>query len=434
MSSHIEHPSQAELENLFVNNRAYEEIAAYLDRFNPIRVMRMERMEVRHSSILAWLLDPAETHGLADKFLKAFLAEALRGESALGSPTALDIIQADLRDVEVRREWQNIDIFLLSRRNNWAFIIENKFDARQHGDQLVRYMSKVRSTFEREEGRLDIRGIFLTLHDEEPEDASYAPIGYGSICELLTGILNSGGEMLDRQVRTFLDHYVEIIREAAGMSEERERMEQLARSLYRSHRKALDFIIRHGATTNFAQAVDLAFGEGWQDRKSVEVAGKSLVKVRVGGDICSFIPAAWQTALGGEGYRWPGLEKWWSGYPLACWLSLSPGNKGAEGTVSLFAEVGPVADPKARKTLIEGIQAVAAERNLRLLGFQRSAANEGKKFSKFLKGNFVAIKDIHDVEEISGAVVGLLEKFGECFDVIAPSLQEFMTSHEANHA
>ena len=39
--------------------------------------MKMERMEIRHSTILSWLLSPNETHGLSDKFLKAFLGAAL---------------------------------------------------------------------------------------------------------------------------------------------------------------------------------------------------------------------------------------------------------------------------------------------------------------------------------------------------------------------
>ena len=172
------HPGHADLESLFINNQKLDRLDAYPNRFNPIRIMRMEGMEVRHSNILGWLLDPLETHGLGDRFLKSFLSEALKGESAKGRPTALDIVQGDLRDIEVRREWQHIDLFLLSRRNNWAFIIENKFHSAQHKGQLAKYMQKVRSAFEPEEGALEVKGIFLTLHDEDPEDSTYASIGY----------------------------------------------------------------------------------------------------------------------------------------------------------------------------------------------------------------------------------------------------------------
>lgn len=76
-------PTTEELEALFVNNPLLARIESHLGRFNPIRVMRMERMEIRHSAILAWLLDPAESHGLEDKFLKAFLGEAFADRAGL---------------------------------------------------------------------------------------------------------------------------------------------------------------------------------------------------------------------------------------------------------------------------------------------------------------------------------------------------------------
>lgn len=116
----INAPTSDEFEKLLVNNDGVARIEAYLNRFNPIRVMRMERMEIRHSAILAWLLDPRESHGLNDKFLKAFIGEALRGRSSKGRPTALDVARADLRDTAIRREWQNIDIFIHSESNGWG--------------------------------------------------------------------------------------------------------------------------------------------------------------------------------------------------------------------------------------------------------------------------------------------------------------------------
>ena len=64
-------PSINDLELLFVNNEDLTKIITSLGRFNPIQVMRMENQEIRHSNILAWLLNPKESHGLDDKFLKA---------------------------------------------------------------------------------------------------------------------------------------------------------------------------------------------------------------------------------------------------------------------------------------------------------------------------------------------------------------------------
>lgn len=427
-------PDDGELEALFVNNPHLDELEAYLNRFNPIRIMRMEGMELRHSNILAWLLDPLETHGLGDRFLKSFLSEALRGESAKGMPTALEITQADLQDIEVRREWQHIDIFLLSRRNNWAFIVENKFHAAQHKGQLSKYIDKVRSSFEPEEGKLDIRGVFLTLHDEEPAEPSYVSIGYDAVCDLLTRAMQTEGQSLGKEVQVFLSHYIEIIKEAAGMSEERERFERLARSLYRQHRKALDFIQEHGSATNFSLALDDAFGDAWEDRGIVEIGRLSICKLRSRGDRLRFLPLKWHGALGGDRYRWPGCKDWWAGYPVVCWIEMFNGDKSAEGTLRLFAEVGPLSDFEARKELIDAIKDKARLAGIKEVGFQRTAAKEGKKYSKFLKNNSISVKDVQDVEEISKAILILITKFQRVFDEIAPVLEPFVQYGEVDDA
>ena len=427
-------PSHADLESLFINNAKLDRLDAYLSRFNPIRIMRMEGMEVRHSNILGWLLDPLETHGLGDRFLKAFLSEALKGESAKGRPTALDIVQADLRDIEVRREWQHIDLFLLSRRNNWAFIIENKFHSTQHNGQLAKYVQKVRSAFEPEEGRLEVKGIFLTLHDEDPEDTSYALIGYDAVCELLPRVMAAEGQSIGQNVRIFLDHYIEVIKEATGMSEERDEMEQLARALYRQHRKVLDFIWDHGSSTNFSLARDEVFGDNWGDGDVVKAGKHSFVSLWSSGEQFSFLPLSWYKGLGEERYAWPGCENWWSGFPVICWMQIFQSEKGAEGSIRLFAEVGPLSDIDGRKKLVEAIQAAGSKAGIADVRFQKTAANEGKKYSKFLKDNIISIKDVQDIEEISRAIQSLLKKFQPCFDAVAPVFGEFVQYAEEGDA
>ena len=129
-------PSRENLEDFVINNNNLEKLDAHLSVFNPIRLMRMENMEIRHSTILSWLLDPQETHGFGDLFLKAFLSGALKGQSEKeGGISAIDVHLADLSDAEVRREWKNIDIFIKSETKKWIFIVENKVRSKQHPGQ-----------------------------------------------------------------------------------------------------------------------------------------------------------------------------------------------------------------------------------------------------------------------------------------------------------
>lgn len=418
-------PTAEELEKLLVNNASLARLEFYLGRFNPIRVMRMERMEIRHSAILAWLLDPGESHGLDDKFLKAFLSEALRGQSALGAPTAIDVARADLRDAMVRREWQNIDIFIQSEVNGWGFVVENKFDSTQHDGQLTKYVERVLTGLGSEGGGLTIRGIFLTLNDEEPEDARFAPITYEAIARLLPTFADREAHLLTREVTVFLQHYVEIIEEAVGVNAERSEMEKLARQLYRDNRKVFDFVWEYGEGSVFSVAAEGLFGEDPDYLDPVEIDGAEYRFNRVDQRMASFLPESWFKALGGKKFDWEGCDGWWAEYPLIVWLQLVENTDGKSGRLTLYAEVGPLSEHAFRKGLIEAIKQAGADLATSKIKFQQTAADEGKRFSKFFKQNSVDIRDVQDNEEIGAAMKKLLKRFQPEFEAVAKALPPF---------
>lgn len=418
-------PAFDDLERLIVNNDMLERIEAFLGKFNPIRVMRMERMEIRHSAILSWLLDPRESHGFGDKFLRAFLGEALRGCVELGYPNALDISRADLRDTEVKREWENMDIVLRSATNCWAFVVENKYDSQQSEGQLSRYIEKLHLLFDTESHDLTVRGIFLTLHDEEPHDKRYAPIGYDAVCDLLDRLLEQSAASLTNEVSIFVRHYIEILKEALGMSEGHNEMEKLARQLYRTHRKALDFIMEYGQETDFEFALRSLIGENDDFSVPEQIDGKFYHFDWIGNDSASFLPHAWFVALGSEKLRWEGCENWWLEYPLAPRFEFSTGGDGVGGRISLVNEVGPISNPKFRRELIEAIQAAAEQCESQRIRFQQGAAEDGRRYSRFFKQNTVTISDAQDSSEIAQAMRTLLKRFQPELDAIGEILPKF---------
>jgi hypothetical protein len=416
-------PTLDDLESLFVNNPDLDEIRAHLSTFNPIKTMGMARMEIRHSAILAWLLNPQETHGLGDKFLKAFISEALRGHHAAMQPSALNVSQADMMDTEVRLEWRHIDILLMSPRNKWVFVIENKFDSGQHTNQLTRYLELVRSTFG-EDDFSHIRGIFLSLWDEEPEDGRYAPIQYGSICEILEQQAVSGRHPLTAEVETFIKHYLEVIREAAGMSEEQKELEQLARQLYRDHRRVLDFVIEHGKATDFSFACDFVFGEGLEYGDIAEVEKKGFAFNQSGASQFSFLPQSWYEALGEVAFI-DGYENWGMGLPVIMWVQLTVDADGTSGKIRLIAEVGPTSDHDFRRDLINAIENTSKKNGKLRIGFQRGAADEGRRYSKLFKKNFFNVDDVQDQDKIANTIKKALKDFRPEIDAIAGVLPEF---------
>ena len=130
------------------------ELEGRLSQFNIFRVLRIDRAEIRHSNLLAWLLRPDESHGLGDRFLKRWLMEVVNKsppqpfecvDFAVAPNQAMSPIEIDACDidyVEVAREKNNID-FLISietgHGKKWIICVENKVNARQGAGQLERY-------------------------------------------------------------------------------------------------------------------------------------------------------------------------------------------------------------------------------------------------------------------------------------------------------
>lgn len=51
-------------------------------QFNPLKVLRVDQFEIRHSNILAWLLDPNKTYQLGGFFRKKMLTRlVMRAEN-----------------------------------------------------------------------------------------------------------------------------------------------------------------------------------------------------------------------------------------------------------------------------------------------------------------------------------------------------------------
>lgn len=424
-------PLPLDFERLFINNPELDQIGAYLKRFNPIKTMGMQHMEIRHSAILGWLLDPQESHGMGDQFLKAFLAAALRdGAGEHSAVRALEISQADLMDAEVRREWRGIDLLVISRANGWVFIIENKFHSKQHGNQLKDYYEKVDDAFgsngTAQRQRLNIHGIFLTLHDEEPQDSRYAPIQYKDVLALLKCSIDDQVRPLSPDVKIFLRHYIEVIEEATDMDGTKSNMIKLARQLYRDHKKVLDFVVEHGTGNDFSHACETVFGADLEVYGEVIIAGEEYVYNHTAEAVVSFLPKSWYDAFGGGDYYWHGCKNWWAGFPVICWLQLIQGDEKNEAKLRLYAEVGPLVEHDFRKGLIEKIEEAAKEKELKNISFQRTAANEGKKYSKFLSKNSRNIEDVNNSEEIAVAMEFLLKKFQPTFDALTQAMGQFV--------
>ena len=223
-----------------------ERLEALLDQFNIFEAIGVVRQELRHSDFLAFLLDPQENHGLGDAFIKRLLQQVLMllQQVLMSTPdvsapvTPIELSLWDLGRMEVQREWNYIDIFLLDEQNRLAIIIENKVDTGEHSDQLQRYYEIVQQHYL---GYKTI-GLYLTPTGDEPSHEAYLPLSYGLVCEVLDGIADSQLSVLNTDLQTLITHYTGMLRRhIVGDSE----IARLSRQIYRKHQRAIDLIYEH---------------------------------------------------------------------------------------------------------------------------------------------------------------------------------------------
>ncbi len=233
------------LEEFVLNNPDMEKLEEMLDIFNVFEVLKIEKVELKHSDFLAWLFNPYENHSLESFFLRQFLKRFYSENKGIidSDLTLFDFETFDYSDVEIRREWRNIDILILIRgegkkNKKVAIAIENKIDSPETNDQLVRYKKIMGNEFPDYNRLL----IFLTPYGIEPSDSDWIPFQYGAIAELLEGILEHKKDYLSDNVYNFIDQYKRILRRYIV---EKGEIEEICRKIYTKHQRALDLIFEY---------------------------------------------------------------------------------------------------------------------------------------------------------------------------------------------
>ena len=231
----------ASLNELIVNCPEFEQLEALLGGFNLFQVLKFEHGEIRHSNVLAWIMDPNESHGLDSLFLKKWLMRVIHESTGQTSApvTAVDIDAWQLLDVEVRREWQNIDLLLILsfvNKEQWVICIENKVNSVQSNGQLRKYRAKVEKTFPDAKHRIY---LFLTKNDEEPEDETYIPASYTQVHKVLKECLQAKNHVIGSEPKVLLENYMRLLEEKFMDESE---IARTARKIYQQHRRALDII------------------------------------------------------------------------------------------------------------------------------------------------------------------------------------------------
>jgi len=328
--------ARRKLDSFLVDNPELETLNAKLAQFNLFRILKIERAEIRHSNVLAWLLDPKETHGLGAAFLRRFLSRILienEGVDVPFTPARVELMR--LEDVEVFRERDNIDIFVHSRLGRWVLLIENKIRSRESDRQLKKYIDLTRKNFPRHA----FIPVYLTLEGDDPSEEGkqegYVSVSYNTVLEVAERIVEQNRSRIPTDAATLLDHYLVTLRRLTMNDRD---LVDLCKKIYGRHREAIDWIVQLGASNQVLDACEALAN----DLVGADRVTKTVNRVFL-------LPKEMAQFEITRGSGWGFLP---TQYPVMWWYYFGKNIS----NLKLVMEVGPIADPDYRIRLLKNIK------------------------------------------------------------------------------
>lgn len=387
----------AALNKFLVGNSELEELSAILSVFNIFSVLRIEKAEIRHSNVLAWLLDPRESHGLGDSYLRRFLSTLLM-ESEWTSkrigPAHIELMP--LQDVEVWREWKNIDLIAFSKENRWLLLMENKIKSGSKSKQLLRYKQLVEKEFK----KFVVIPLLLTLHPDDgleaAEEADFINWSHAQSYHVLDYVFNLRKDRVPSEARFFLEDYLTVLRR---LTMQDKKIMDLCKEIYKKHQAAIDLIMEYGAASQFEAAAESFISEN-----------KQLLQLSMRPHSAWFIPKEWTKTMTACSNRWKHLSE---PYPVACWFIY----KQNRSKIGLIIEVGSMEDQAKRMKLIHSLQ----KENFK---FRKKTFQPGSKYSRFYS-HYLKIENDDNLEEIRAILNELWQKSKTDIDKTGKVIKSF---------
>ncbi len=272
----------AALERFVVDNDDVLTLESLIGRFNIFDALAISQTEIRHSNFLAFILDPAESHGQGQLFLKAVVMDLLKAAPADLRPfSPIDLDGMDLGGVSVSREWRHIDLLITCEEPPLVIAVENKVGSHEHSGQLGRYQETIENQYPHARPLY----VYLTPNGEEASEKAWVPYSYADIYRVLTRVRTTYNNAIGGDALIFLDHYLSLIGNRFMNNSD---IDELCQRIYKNHRRALDLIYeRVGAPGSPVLA-------------EAETVLRSDSRWHVfyrAGNLIDFVPASWLTWL-----------------------------------------------------------------------------------------------------------------------------------------
>jgi hypothetical protein len=402
-----------EIRNLFdlENDATFQQLNQQVNSFNTLKILKLENHEIRHSNILAWLLNPKENHSLRDYFLRKMIEHLiLIDENSNNSQyeTVGKILNHSLIDSHVYREVKTnknrfIDLLVVNQQLKSIFLIENKFYSTESKNQLDDYLDFIQHTFE----DFTIIPIYLTLDGEEPSNQQYFILTYERIESILNTILMLYQDQLSDNVFRFIEDYDQILK--GRFSTNQDQILQ-AIDIYRSHKQTIDVLFENTSMFN----KQLHFDSGYQFEFMMKYKNTINYIFKHGQNILSYsfeqfiqqqfdeevlynahptvpnlLPPEWHS-ISQIQLRQP---NYWLGKGLIVWFEQTNDSR-----LRLIAEVGPIEYSK-RLSLLDQLEKIG-------ILFKDSSKLEKARYTRFFSQK-IDVNKWDDMAELTQAMADL---------------------------
>lgn len=225
------------------HSKEFAQLHQKFHQFNPLKVLRVDQFEIRHSNVLAWLLDPNENHQLGNFFVKKLLSRLvtrLENEEKTGQIDFLTYMYGSFSDVEVFREVRtltnrSIDLVVVVPSQKLVLVIENKFHSLESLGQLDDYLTYAKNMYQ----DFKVIPIFLTLRNDAPTHSEYWVLDYNDILDIILLHIDLNREVISDNIYDFLMYYTAILQEQLVQDDE---AIELALEVYQSNKPAIDLL------------------------------------------------------------------------------------------------------------------------------------------------------------------------------------------------
>lgn len=244
-----------------------EKDKSVFNKFNIFETLKITNTEIRHSNVLGWLFDPLENHNLKGQFLRMFI-----GDINENGEHDLDLLTIDYDSFEVRREWKNIDILVVSRKSKILLVVENKIWSDESSHQLEKYRKTVEDEFQ----DYKIIYVFLTPYGNPSSDPDiWISYDYEKVLNNIEDIMYENRTVMDNDVLLFIEHYaISLRRNIVGDK----KLQDLCLDIYNQHKEAFDLILSNlPDQRNIYQNIITEYLENRND-VIMDDSGKTLIR------------------------------------------------------------------------------------------------------------------------------------------------------------